>query len=100
MDIRGPADRPTPNNQLSQLQREIVRIESEPESTPAKGPQFTSHAAAPQIARLVRELKALPEVREDLVQETISKLRDGHYSSRDSAEQTAEAVLRVLNNNN
>ena len=77
MDIRGPADRPDPNNQLTQLQREIVRIEQEGDSPLAKGPQFTSHVAAPQIVGMVRELKALPEVREELVQETISKMRDG-----------------------
>ena len=97
MDIRGPADRPGANNHLSQLQREIVRIESEGGSPSAKGPQFASHTTAPEIAQLVRELKALPEVREEIVQETISKLREGQYSTRESAEQTAEAVLRMLN---
>lgn len=97
MDIRGPADRHNANNQLSQVQRELVRFESEGESPAAKGPQFPMHSATPEIAALVRELQALPEVREELVQQTIEKLRDGQYSTRASAEQTAEAVLRMLN---
>lgn len=97
MDIRGPADQRDANNHLSQLQREIVRIEPGGESPSAPGPQFSSHTAAPEIAQYLRELKALPEVREELVQETISKLREGQYSTRQSAEQTAEAVLRMLN---
>lgn len=97
MDIRGSADRQNANNQLSQVQRELVRIETEGESPATKGPQFPVRTAAREIAQLVRDLQALPEVREELVQETISKLRDGHYSTRESAEQTADAVLRMLN---
>lgn len=97
MDIRGPADRQNANNHLSQVQRELVRLEPAAESPSSKGPQFALHTAAPEIVQLVRELKALPEVREELVQQTISNLRDGHYSTRESAEQTADAVLRLLN---
>lgn len=96
MDVRGPADPQNANNQLSQVQRDQVRYESAENSPNSKGPNFSLHTAAPEIVQLVRELKEFPEVREELVQQTIAKLRDGQYSTRESAEQTAEAVLRLL----
>jgi len=93
MDVRGPAESHDANNNMSQVRREPLRFESAEGVPNSKPPQFTSHSAAPEIVRLAQTLKALPEVREELVTQTIAKLRAGEYSSRKSAERTAEAVL-------
>lgn len=82
---------------MSKVQREQVRIEAEGESPISKGPQIPLRTSSSEVDQLVSELRALPEVREELVQQTIQKLRDGEYSTRESAEQTADAVLRMLN---
>jgi hypothetical protein len=99
MDVRGPAESHDPNNNsVSQVRRELLRYESADEASSSHRPksQFIEHASAPEINRLAQQLKALPEVREELVTQVVAKLRDGHYSTRKSAEKTAEAILRTL----
>ena len=96
MDVRGPANSHDANNKMSQVKRGHVRYESA-ESTPtSKTPAFTPHSEAPEIVGLTQKLRAVPEVREELVTQTIAKLREGHFSTRKSAERTAEAILGTL----
>ena len=94
MDVRGPADSHDANSKLSQVRR--VRYESAQLIPSSKSPTFMPHSEAPEIAGLTEQLKALPEVREELVAQTIAKLREGHFSTRRSAERTAEAILGTL----
>ena len=94
MDVRGPADSHDANSKMSQVRR--VRYESAQLIPSSKSPTFMPHSEAPEIAGLTEQLKALPEVREELVAQTIAKLREGHFSTRRSAERTAEAILGTL----
>lgn len=96
MDVRGTPDRTEANNKLSQLNRDQIRIESAEGKPKAKGLQVTPSDATSEVARLLQELRALPEVREEIVQTAIQKLQSGDYSNRESAEQTAEAILGML----
>lgn len=93
MDVRGPAESHDANNNLSQVRRGPLRFESADGMPNSKLPQFTPHTTAPEIVRLTETLKDIPEVREELVARIIEKLRAGEYSSRRSAERTAEAIL-------
>ena len=95
MDVRGPANSHDANSKMSQVNRGHVRYETA-ESPSSKTPQFTPHSEAPEIAVLTQQLKAVPEVREELITQTIAKLRQGQLSTRKSAERTAEAILGML----
>lgn len=92
MDVRGPAESHDANNNISQV-RGSVRFESAESSPSSKPPMFTTHVESPGIVRLTQQLKELPEVREELVAQTIAKLREGYFSTPESAERTAEAIL-------
>ena len=93
MDVRGPTDSHDANNQLSQV-RERLRYEAA-EGTPAAKLAGSSSPQS-EIQQLTQQLQAVPEVRAELVAATVAKLREGHFSTRESAERTAEAVLRTL----
>ena len=95
MDVRGPADSHDVNKHLAQVRREL-RFESAEASPNSKPSQFSTRAESPEIVQLTQQLKSLTEVREELVAQTVAKLREGHYSTRKSAEKTAEAILSTL----
>lgn len=98
MDVRGPADGHDANN-LSRVRRELLRFETHEAQSGPKSQQLSrvnSHAeASTEIVQLVQQLQALPEVRAELVTQAIAKLRAGEFSTRESAEATAQAVLRT-----
>lgn len=96
MDVRGPAESHDANNQMSRVRLEPVRYESAETVSNTKSHLFTPHSEAPEIVGLTQQLKAMPEVREELVTEMIAKLREGHFSTRKSAERTAAAILGTL----
>lgn len=95
MDVRGPADSHDANDKFSQVRQKLMRIEAADSSRNSKPHQLAENPAKTETARLIQELQALPEVREELVTLTMAKLRAGYYSSRKSAEETAEAILRA-----
>ena len=96
MDVRGPADKSGVGNDLIRVNGERVRFEPAEQLPNSKGQANSFHSSEGKLAELVRQLKELPEVREDLVKETIVKLRDGQYATRESAEQTAERVMQLM----
>lgn len=91
MDVRGPIDGEA-NGNLSHLRNESVRHESHSLNGP-KVSSATSRAPESEISQLVERLKSVPEVREELVAQTISKLRSGELLTRESAERTAKAIF-------
>ena len=95
MDVRGPTDRNGASSESSPLHGERIRHESAQDVLASKGPKVSVRITASELVQLVRQLKELPEVREDVVKETIVKMRDGQYATRESAEQTAEAIMRL-----
>ena len=95
MDVRGPADSHDVNDKVSQLRQKLMRIETAAAAQSPNPHHFAENPAATETVRLIQKLKAVPEVREELVTQTIAKLREGYYSTRKSAEETAEAVLRA-----
>lgn len=95
MDIRGPADSHDSNGKLPQIQGNTTRIE--PGATGlSSAPHATEHIAATAMTNLLEELRSIPEVRPELVAQTIAKLREGHYLTQESAEETAEAILGAI----
>lgn len=96
MDVRGSTDSHEANNKLSQLRQEILRFEAAEGPPDAKGTQSQLSVDGSEIVQLLQQLKAMPEVRAELVELAVTKLREGHFSTRESAERTAEAVLRTI----
>ena len=96
MDVRGPTNRHGAHNHLSPVNRESLRPQGAGETT---APHVTTPgivgASGSEANRLVRELQQLPEVREEMVQAAIAKLRRGDFDKRESAERTAEAILKT-----
>lgn len=96
MDVRGSTDSHEANNKLSQLRQEILRFEAAEGTPDAKSTSSKASVDDSEIVRLLQQLKAVPEVRAELVALSVAKLREGHFSTRESAERTAEAVLRTM----
>lgn len=97
MDVRGPADGQDVPPKVSRTRLELLRDELRDGSHPqSHASPFVAHATAPEILQLVQKLRELPEVRGELVAEAAVKLREGQLSTRESAERTAEAILRTL----
>ena len=93
MDVRGPTDSHNANgNKLPHVNQ--IRIESGSEVRP-KASSFTTSSAESEVVTLLQQLKEIPEVREELVAEMVTKLSDGYFSTRESAEKTAEAILGI-----
>ena len=95
MDVRGPTNQNGPRNQISPAKRGAVRVEGAEQSVPAPPSSPPLRATESETTRLIRELQQLPEIREEMVEISISKLRSGELLERDSAERTAEAILRA-----
>ena len=97
MDVRGPADGQDVPRNVSPTRRELLRDELTAAASPKSSALSDGQQDfAPEIPRLVQQLRALPEVRAELVAAAARKLKAGHYSTRESAEKTAEAILRTL----
>jgi anti-sigma28 factor (negative regulator of flagellin synthesis) len=57
-------------------------------------PESDAYTPSTEWTRLVALLKQQPEVRADRVREVSQKLQSGAYSTSDSAEKTADAMLQ------
>lgn len=73
----------------------------DPAQSPAPAARSDSAAAAAsddssasELAQLVAAATATDEVRPDVVREVSARLAAGAYSTREAAEQTADAILR------
>jgi hypothetical protein len=55
-----------------------------------------THTRSPELLRLSEALHRIPELRQDIVERVSQKLVAGEYETRESAEKTAEALLRQL----
>ena len=95
MDVRGPADSHDKNN-ISHVRQQNLHFDSAEPLPGSSALPFTTHSQAREIVGLTEQLKALPEVREELVSQALLKLREGHFSTKESAERTAEAILGTL----
>ena len=97
MDVRGPAGNQHlgPQN-LSQLREHATKPEPSQvtsRSGSVAGDEELRHIRSPEIERLAARIQQLPEVREDLVNQALTRLSSGEYGSRNAAEQTASAIL-------
>lgn len=95
MDIRGPLGGGDAKDNLSHIRPEPIRHEAHS----LNGPNLSdvkSQTPESEINELVNNLKQVPEVREELVTQTIAKLRDGELLTRASAEKTAQAILELM----
>lgn len=99
MDVRGPV--PSGNlkpNELSPVQGETHRVEASGQSIPNDHLQRSSsaeHQRAPEVVRLVSQLKDIPEVRLDVIARVEQSLSDGVYLTRTSSERTAAVLLNL-----
>ena len=57
-------------------------------------PESDAYAPSTELVRLVNLVKQQPEVRADRVREVAQKWQSGAYSSSNSAEKTADAMLQ------
>ena len=97
MDVRGPlANRNVNPNELLSKHGETHRLESSGPAIPIDHLQQSSsaeHLRAPEMVRLVSQLKEIPEVRLDVIARVEKRLSDGVYLTRESSERTAAALL-------
>ena len=97
MDVRGPTPGQKLNpNELSQLQSDTHRLESAGRTVPdghLQQPSSAEHLRAPEVVQLAEQLRSIPEVRSEVVSRIEQKLKAGAYETRNSAEQTAAALL-------
>jgi len=64
------------------------------DSTDAIAPESNAYSPSAEWLRMLDLVRQQPEVREDRVQEVIERLRRGEYSSPESVEKTADAMLQ------
>lgn len=97
MDVRGPlANRNVNPNELLPKQGETHRLESPGPAIPSdhlRPVSSAEHQRAPEMVRLVSQLKEIPEVRQDVIARVEKRLRDGVYLTRESSARTAAALL-------
>jgi len=85
---------PTRENQPAD--RKLIRSARGAKGTPptdSTAPSSESEAVSSEQSALLARLRALPEVRPEVVEEAKRRVRDGELLTRQSAEQTAEAIL-------
>ena len=92
MDVGGPSRN---DAKLDGNRMDVVRLDGNEES-PSKASVPTPSAIENDVLELVHRLRQLPEVREEIVQASIAKLSRGEFTNRESAERTAEAILKTF----
>ena len=96
MDVKGPADSHDIGSNVSPRRREQLRNQlAEASHKNLYTPRYAENAT-PEVHHLTQKLRAIPEVRAEAVALARQKLLEEYFSTRESAERTAEAILRTL----
>ena len=97
MDVRGPLPNRNVNpNEALPTQGQTHRLDSPGPAVASDHlhqSSSTQHQRAPEMVRLVSQLKEIPEVRLDVIARVEKRLSDGVYLTRESSERTATALL-------
>lgn len=92
MDVRGPIEGGDVKGNLSQVRHESVQHPAHKAAGPHEK-HSTSNRTDSEINQIVEQLKQVPEVRVEVVAQTLEKLRSGELLTRASAENAAKAIL-------
>lgn len=97
MDVRGPIGNHHLGHQdISQLRENVQKSESAKASmhgSHMRDAEESLHVQSAKVTQLVSDLQQLPDVRDAVVSDVLTRLNNGEYLSRDAAEQTAAAIL-------
>lgn len=96
MDVKGPADSHDFGSNVSPRRRELLRKELAEASPKNSYASRYAEDATPEVHHLTRQLRAIPEVRTEAIAVAREKLLGEYFSTRASAERTAEAILQTL----
>jgi DNA-directed RNA polymerase sigma subunit (sigma70/sigma32) len=55
----------------------------------------SQHVPSPELLRYLDQLRDTPEVRPQELARVAARLQQGHYSTAEAAQQTAEAILKA-----
>jgi hypothetical protein len=78
----------TPQAQLEQTSA------SGNQSAPSPTPNSSAYTPSAELTRLLNQVRAQPEVREDRVQAAAASLQQGTYNCQTSIAQTAQAMIQ------
>lgn len=92
MDVRGPIEGGDVKGNFAQVRHESVQHSAHKAAGPHEK-QAISNRTDSEINQIVARLKEVPEVRAEMVAQTLEKLRSGELLTRASAENTAKAIL-------
>jgi hypothetical protein len=95
MDIRGISSGNSSEGHISRVRGNTTKIDTSAALPPGQHhTDDVGSTSSREITRLAAELRRLPEVRDDIVTLVSQRLAAGEYETKQSASETAEAVLR------
>jgi hypothetical protein len=80
---------------VPQPQVDAAASASGDQPVPSVTPNASTYTPSSELVRLLDQVRAQPEVREDRVQAATERLQQGYYNSQTSIDQTAQAMIRA-----